>query len=81
MEFPEIHARPCGWAFKAQELGYHPEVILSGRRINDNMGKWVAEITVKQLIKTGKNVNGARVNVLGITFKEDVPVCEDVRWR
>jgi UDP-N-acetyl-D-galactosamine dehydrogenase len=71
-----IGVDPYYLTFKAQELGYHPEVILSGRRINDNMGKWVAENTVKQLIKTGKNVNGARVNVLGITFKEDVP---DVR--
>lgn len=71
-----IGVDPYYLTFKAQELGYHPEVILSGRRINDNMGKWVAENTVKQLIKTGKNVNGARINVLGITFKEDVP---DVR--
>ena len=71
-----IGVDPYYLTFKAQELGYHPEVILSGRRINDNMGKWVAENTVKQLIKIGKNVNGARVNILGITFMEDVP---DVR--
>ena len=57
-------------------MGYHPQVILAGRRINDGMGKWVAEQTVKELIRSGKNVNGARINILGITFKENVP---DVR--
>lgn len=71
-----IGVDPYYLKFKAEELGYHPEVITSGRRINDTMGKWVAQQTIKQLIKAGKNVNGARVNVLGITFKENVP---DVR--
>ena len=71
-----IGVDPYYLKYKAEELGYHPQVITSGRRINDNMGKWVAEQTVKQLIKAGKNVNGARVNVLGITFKENV---SDVR--
>ena len=71
-----IGVDPYYLKFKAEELGYHPEVITAGRRINDHMGKWVAEQTVKQLIKAGKNVNGSRVNVLGITFKENVP---DVR--
>jgi UDP-N-acetyl-D-galactosamine dehydrogenase len=68
-----IGVDPYYLTFKAEELGYHPQVILSGRRINDNMGKWVAENTVKQLIKIGKNVNGSRIIILGITFKENVP--------
>ncbi len=58
---------------KAQSLGYHPEMILAGRRINDGMGKYVAERTVKMLIAAGRQVLGARIAVLGITFKEDVP--------
>lgn len=61
---------------KAQELGYYPEVILAGRRANDAMGRYVAEQTVKMLIQTGRLVRGARVLVLGVTYKEDVP---DVR--
>ena len=60
-------------AFKAEALGYHPEMILAGRRINDGMGKHTAERTVKMLIAAGKQVRGARVAILGITFKEDVP--------
>ena len=56
----------------AEELGYHPEVILSGRRINDSMGKFVAENTVKKLIRVGKAVKGAKVLILGLTFKENV---------
>ncbi|MFN0160955.1 MAG: UDP binding domain-containing protein, partial [Burkholderiales bacterium] len=58
---------------KAQTLGYHPEVILSGRRINDGMGKFIAEKTVKLMIAAGSPIKGARVNVLGLTFKEDCP--------
>jgi UDP-N-acetyl-D-galactosamine dehydrogenase len=58
---------------KAESLGYHPEIILAGRRINDGMGKYVAERTVKMMIAAGKPVLGARVAILGITFKEDVP--------
>jgi len=54
-------------------LGYHPEVILAGRRINDNMGKFIAEQTIKQVIRNGKPVKGAKIIVLGLTFKEDVP--------
>ncbi|MHC1576714.1 MAG: nucleotide sugar dehydrogenase [Methanosarcinaceae archaeon] len=71
-----IGVDPYYLTFKAEELGYHPEVILAGRRINDHMGKYVAEQTVKLLISSGKNVNGAQVNILGVTFKENVP---DVR--
>ena len=58
---------------KAESLGYHPEIILAGRRINDGMGKHVAERTVKMLIASGRQVLGARIAILGITFKEDVP--------
>jgi UDP-N-acetyl-D-galactosamine dehydrogenase len=57
-------------------LGYHPQVILAGRRINDGMAKFVAEQTIKQLIAGGSTIKGARVNVLGLTFKED---CGDLR--
>ncbi len=58
---------------KAESLGYHPEIILAGRRINDGMGKYVAERTIKMMIAAGKPVLGARIAILGITFKEDVP--------
>lgn len=61
---------------KAQETGYHPQVILAGRRINDNMGRFVAQKTVKLLIQNSVTINDARVGVLGLTFKEDV---DDVR--
>ncbi len=58
---------------KAEALGYHPEVILAGRRINDDMGKYVAQRTVKLLRKQDHPIKGARIGVLGLTFKEDVP--------
>ena len=58
---------------KAQELGYHPEVILAGRRINDGMGAFVARKLVKMLSLSERPVRAARVAVLGLTFKEDVP--------
>lgn len=61
---------------KAQELGYQPEVILAGRRINNNMGAFIAQKTVKMLINADTPVKGARVGVLGLTFKED---CNDLR--
>ena len=54
-------------------LGYHPDVVLAGRRINDGMGKFIADQTVKTMIRAGSKINGAQVNVLGITFKENVP--------
>ena len=57
----------------AERLGYRPEVILAGRRINDGMGAHVAQSLVKLMIKSGRSVNGARVGVLGLTFKENVP--------
>ena len=58
---------------KAESLGYHPQVILAGRRINDGMGAYVAVQTVKLLINAGVNVRGARIGILGLTFKENVP--------
>lgn len=61
---------------KAEKLGYIPQVILSGRRINDNMGRYVAQTTIKKLIRNGVNPNGAHIGVLGITFKEN---CPDIR--
>lgn len=57
----------------AESLGYHPQVILAGRRLNDDMGRFIAAKLIKLLIQAGKPVNGARVGVLGLTFKENVP--------
>lgn len=57
---------------KAEEFGYHPQVILSGRRINDDMGRWIAQRFVKELIHCGFQPKGARVAILGLTFKENV---------
>jgi len=68
-----IGVDPYYLTHKADMLGYHPQVILAGRRINDGMGKFIAEQTVKQMIQAGCHVKGAKVNVLGLTFKEDVP--------
>lgn len=58
---------------KAEMLGYHPQVILAGRRINDGMGAYVAQRLIKMLIAGGRQVKGARVGILGLTFKENVP--------
>lgn len=71
-----IGVDPYYLAQKAQEHGYHPEIILAGRRLNDSMGEYVASQVVKTMIKNGINVNGAKVLNLGITFKEN---CPDVR--
>jgi UDP-N-acetyl-D-galactosamine dehydrogenase len=71
-----IGVDPYYLTHKAQTLGYHPEVILAGRRINDGMGKFIAEQTVKQMIAAGSAIKGAKVTVLGLTFKED---CADLR--
>lgn len=71
-----IGVDPYYLTHKAQRLGYHPEVILAGRRINDGMGKYIAEQTIKQMIISGHCVNRTRVAVLGLTFKED---CADLR--
>jgi UDP-N-acetyl-D-galactosamine dehydrogenase len=74
-----IGVDPYYLTFKAESLGYHPEMILAGRRVNDGMGKYIAEKTIKLLIKSGKAVKGAKVAVLGITFKEDVPDLRNTR--
>ena len=71
-----IGVDPYYLTFKAEMLGHHPQVILAGRRINDSMGKYIAEQTVKQMIAVGLPVKGADVIVLGLTFKED---CSDLR--
>lgn len=68
-----IGVDPYYLTHKAEMLGYHPEVILAGRRINDGMASYVAQQTVKQLIRAGSPVKNARVNVLGLTFKENCP--------
>jgi UDP-N-acetyl-D-galactosamine dehydrogenase len=68
-----IGVDPFYLTYKAEEVGYYPQVILAGRRINDGMGKYVAENTVKKLIEADKSVRGSRVLVLGLTFKENVP--------
>jgi UDP-N-acetyl-D-galactosamine dehydrogenase len=68
-----IGVDPYYLTHKADKLGYHPQVILAGRRINDGMGKYVAEQTVKQMIQSGFPVKGAKINVLGLTFKENCP--------
>ncbi|SEK52046.1 UDP-N-acetyl-D-galactosamine dehydrogenase [Roseateles sp. YR242] len=71
-----IGVDPYYLTHKADMLGYHPQVILAGRRINDGMGKFIAEQTIKQMIAAGSYIKGAKVNVLGLTFKED---CGDLR--
>jgi len=58
---------------KAEALGYHPEVILAGRRINDDMGRYVAQRTIKLLREQDRAIKGARIGVIGLTFKENVP--------
>ena len=68
-----IGVDPYYLTYKAEQLGYHSQIILSGRRINDDMGKYVAESLVKNLIKSGSPVKGARVVIMGFTFKENCP--------
>lgn len=68
-----IGVDPYYLTYKAEELGYHSQIILSGRRINDDMGKYVAESMVKNLIKADISVKGAKVAILGFTFKENCP--------
>lgn len=71
-----IGVDPYYLTFKAQSIGYHPEVILSGRRINDSMGEYIAEQAIKHLIKSNKAVKGSKILILGFTFKDDV---KDIR--
>jgi len=68
-----IGVDPYYLTYKAETLGYHPQVILSGRKINDGMGKYVAEQTIKRMILRGFPINQVNITVLGLTFKEDVP--------
>lgn len=68
-----IGVDPYYLTYKAEMLGYHPEVILAGRRINDNMGKFIAEQAVKQMIRNGSSVKDGKIIVMGLTFKENVP--------
>lgn len=68
-----IGVDPYYLTYKAEQMGYHSQIILSGRRINDDMGKYVAESAVKNLIKADKSVKGAKVAILGFTFKENCP--------
>ena len=74
-----IGVDPYYLTYKAEMLGYHSQIILAGRRINDDMGKYVAENCVKSLIAAGKNVKGANVAVLGFTFKENCPDTRNTR--
>jgi UDP-N-acetyl-D-galactosamine dehydrogenase len=71
-----IGVDPYYLAHKAESLGYHPQVILSGRRVNDNMGMFVANKVIKLMIKKGARIKGAKALVLGVTFKEN---CPDIR--
>lgn len=71
-----ISVDPYYLAYKAENLGYHPEVILSGRRVNDNMSAFVTNKIIKMLIKAGKQIKGAKVLILGVTYKEN---CPDIR--
>jgi len=71
-----IGVDPYYLTHKAGMVGYHPQVILAGRRINDGMGKFIAEQTIKKIIAGGSVIKGAKVNVLGLTFKEN---CGDLR--
>jgi UDP-N-acetyl-D-galactosamine dehydrogenase len=74
-----IGVDPYYLTYKAESLGYSPEVILAGRRTNDGMGKFIAEKTVKHLIASGRTVKGARVLILGWTFKENIPDIRNTR--
>lgn len=74
-----IGVDPYYLTYKAESIGYRPEVILSGRRINDNMGKYIAERTIKLLIAAEKQVRNTRVAILGLSFKENVPDLRNTR--
>lgn len=74
-----IGVDPYYLTYKAEQTGYHPQVILAGRRINDSMGKHIAENTVKQMIKADKQIKGSKALILGLTFKENVPDTRNTR--
>src|SRR5699024_3904913 len=67
-----IGVDPYYFTYRAEQLGYHYQIILAGRKINDGMGKYIAEQTVKKMIQSGQHIAGGKVAVLGITFKENV---------
>lgn len=71
-----IGVDPYYLTYKAEELGYHPQIILAGRRLNDSMGTYVANQVIKLMIKKGHKIEGARILILGIAFKEN---CPDIR--
>ena len=71
-----IGVDPYYLTYKGEQLGYRAQIISAGRRVNDDMGKFIANDTIKQMIKANKNINGAKIGILGITFKEN---CPDVR--
>ena len=68
-----IGVDPYYFTYEAEKLGYHSQIILSGRKVNDGMGQFVADATIKQMILAGKRVRDAKVVILGVTFKEDCP--------
>ncbi|WP_127782105.1 nucleotide sugar dehydrogenase [Rhodococcus sp. X156] len=74
-----IGVDPYYLTYKAQEIGYHPELILAGRRLNDSMGAYVASQLIRQMIRTGIDLRTARVLVLGLTFKENTPDLRNTR--
>lgn len=74
-----IGVDPYYLTYKAEQIGYHSQIILAGRRINDDMGKYVAENTVKKMIQANIPIKGADVAILGITFKEDCPDSRNTR--
>lgn len=74
-----IGVDPYYLTYKAQTMGYHPEVILSGRKINDGMGKFIAEKTIKEMISSGHNIKESKIGVLGLTFKENCPDLRNTR--
>ncbi|MDV3253794.1 Vi polysaccharide biosynthesis UDP-N-acetylglucosamine C-6 dehydrogenase TviB [Devosia sp. BK] len=74
-----IGVDPYYLTHKAEELGYHPEIILAGRRLNDSMGSYVAAEMVKAMIRKGINVSGSRILVMGLTFKENCPDLRNTR--
>jgi len=74
-----IGVDPYYLTYKAEQMGYHPQVILSGRRINDNMGNYVVSNVIKKLIQANVNVLSAKVAILGFTFKENTPDTRNTR--
>ncbi len=68
-----IGVDPYYLTFKAKKLGYNPEIILAGRKINNNMPNWIFEELSREIIKRGKEINGSKILILGLTFKENVP--------